>query len=166
MNDPKYAHAEHRLPATSTAALVALALSSAACGNSALTCDVIADPANCWAATAAEIRDCLPPNTEIGEIAADRARCTYANGTEIVFDSPLPDDIDDLENFGFTVNTNGAFCARVIDTFENRIEIESANQSAVAQLRGNFELICGGGPTYESDFDLLFDCAAEQIPPE
>lgn len=141
------------------------AIGAVGCGGTPLTCEIIADPENCWAATAAEIAACLPPNTEIGEFAADRTRCTYGDGTEVVFDEALPDSTFDLERFGFTVNTGGAFCARVVDTFENRIEIESANRSAVAQLRRDFELICGGGPTYESDFDLLFECAGQGAPP-
>jgi len=140
----------------------------AGCGGGAqLTCEYLADPANCWAAAAAAAKACLPEATETGTLSADRASCSFTDGTRIVFDDALPNDTMDLERFGFTIETSdGSNCARFLDTFENRMELEGGGHSAVSQLHpgGKFELSCGGGKSYKSDFDLLFECASGTQP--
>ena len=129
-------------------------------GSSQLTCEYLADPENCWAQAAAAAKACLPAATETGILAGDRASCSFTDGTRIVFDDALPNDTMDLESFGFRIEAiDGSTCARFLDTFLNRMELEAGGHSVVSQLRGKFELICGGGKTYKSDFDLLFECA-------
>lgn len=129
-------------------------------GSSGLTCEFLADPGNCWAEAAAAAAACLPPATETGVLAVDRASCSFADGTRVLFDDPLPNDTMDLERLGFTIETGGSACARFLDTFENRMELEAGDLSAVAELHsgGKFELSCNG-KSYKSDFSLLFECA-------
>lgn len=141
--------------------ILVLITSIAGCGGGSadLTCDYLADPGNCWAEAAAATKACLPPATETAVLQADRASCLFADGTRIVFDTALPTDDFDLERFAFTIEKDGSDCARFVDTFENRLELEAGGHSAIGQLRvGVFSLQCGGGKTYKSDFDLLFDC--------
>ena len=148
--------------------VAALALSLGACGDSesALTCELLEDPDNCWAEAAALAAACLPPASETGVLSADRASCTFADGTRILFDVPLPDFTDDLESFGFTIESGGAECASFVDTFANRMELEAGGQLVISQLHAGsqFELRCGDGQSYTSDFDLLFDCAPGSQP--
>ena len=48
----------------------------------------------------------------------------------------------------------------------NRMELEAGNLSVVSELHAGreFHVHCGNGDSYESDFDLLFDCAGMGIP--
>jgi hypothetical protein len=134
-------------------------------GSSQLTCEYLEDPQNCWAQAAAAAKDCLPADAQSGVLAADRASCSFADGTQVVFDDALPTDIMDLETFGFTIeSSDGSKCASFLDTFQNRMELEGGGKKVISQLRAKFELICDGGKTYRSDFDLLFECAAGSQP--
>lgn len=148
------------------AALACLPLLATASCGSELTCEILSDPDNCWARAAAAAADCLPPATETGVLAADRASCSFSDGTRVVFDEPLPADNFGLERFAFTVEKGGASCARFVDTFMNRMELQAGTLGAVSELHpgGDFHLHCAGGPTYESDFDLLFTCPAGTAP--
>lgn len=146
-------------------ALVACGLLSGCGGDAELTCDLLQDPGNCWASAAAAAADCLPPAAETGVLAADRASCTFSDGTRVVFDAPLPLDAIDLERFGFTIETGGAECARFVDTFANRMELEAGGISVVSELHpgGEFHLHCPD-TTYAADFDLLFTCQPFSAP--
>lgn len=143
-----------------------------ACGGSddtqanPLTCEVLADPTNCWAAAAGAAKACLP-GAEIGVLAPDRASCTFSDGTRVVFATPLPEFVEEMERLELTIESDGATCAHFVDTFANRMELEAAGQSVVSELHpgGAFHVHCGGGPSYESDFDRLFDCAGQSVPP-
>lgn len=144
------------------ACFTALCALAQACGGgeSELTCELLEDPGNCWAEAAAAAAACLPPSTQVGALAADRASCDFGGGTRVVFDAPLPLDTLELDRLGFSIEAGGATCARFVDTFENRMELEAGELSAVSELHpgGDFHLHCGDGRSYESDFDLLFTC--------
>jgi hypothetical protein len=138
----------------------------AGCGGSAkLTCEYLEDPKNCWARAAAAAKACLPDDADTGVLEAGRAVCSFTDGTRIVFDDPLPNDTMDLERFGFTIETDGSDCARFLDTFANRLELEAGGYSVVSQLHPGhkFELDCGD-KSYTSDYDLLFECASGSQP--
>jgi hypothetical protein len=146
--------------------IACLPLSLAACGSSAsLTCELLADPDNCWARAAAAAAACLPATAEVAVLAADRASCTFSDGTRVVFDGPLATDTMDLERFAFTIESGGTTCARFVDTFANRMELEAGGLSVVSELHpgGSFDLHCPG-TTYEADFDLLFECQPSYPP--
>lgn len=147
--------------------ILAMVFFLSACGSSekALTCEYLSDPQNCWAQAAGAAAACLPPS-EIGVLAVDRASCSFSDGTLIVFDSVLPNDTSLLETFGFSIEVGGTTCARFVDTFANRMELEAGTLSAVSELHagGAFHLHCGDGTDYVSDFDLLFTCPANTPP--
>jgi hypothetical protein len=141
----------------------------AACGGGGsddLTCDLLQDPTNCWATAAAAAAACVPGATESGVLADDRASCTFSDGSRVVFDEPLPTDIFDLERLAFTlVDVDGADCARFVDTFANRMELEAGGAAIVSELHPGeqFHLHCPD-TTYEAAFDLLFTCPAFSAP--
>lgn len=123
-----------------------------------LTCDLLADPDNCWASTAAALAECLPGPAAVGVLAADRASCSFSNGAVVQFESPLPNTTDELERLAFTIELDGSTCGSFVDTFENRQELEAGGSSVFAQLRSEtFTLDCGGS-SYETSFSSLFDC--------
>lgn len=124
-----------------------------------LTCEILEDEGNCWAETAVALRACLPEGDTPAILAADRASCTYADGTEILFEEPLPLDTFDLERFAFTIKKSGAVCGSFDDTFENRMEMTAGGDTVSAELRFDFELTCDDGQVYSTDFDTLFECA-------
>jgi hypothetical protein len=133
--------------------------------DEALTCEVLSDPGNCWAAAAAEVADCIPDG-EIGVLDPDRAFCSYNDGTRVVFETPLPNDTTMLERLAFTVERNGSTCAQFVDTFENRMELKAGSLGAVSELHpgSEFHLHCDDGPTYKAEFSLLFDCPPGTAP--
>ncbi len=143
------------------------AATTAACGESTepLTCELLSDPTNCWASAAADAVACLPGMSAIGVLAPDRASCTFSDGSRVVFDEPLPDDVFDLERLAFTFERNGAECARFVDTFGNRMELTGDDGVIVSELHpgGAFHLHCPD-TTYTSDFDLLFTCPGGTAP--
>ena len=137
----------------------------AGCNSSELTCDLLADSSNCWAEAALAMAECLPTD-EVGVLSADRASCTFSDGSRVVFDSPLPTSNLDLDEFALTVERDGATCARFVDTFSNRLELTAGGDTVVAELHSgrDFHLHCGDGRTYEAPFDRLFECAGEGVP--
>ena len=149
-----------------TTLLACAVLAGCSSGEDALTCEYLADPTNCWATAAAAAADCLPPATETGVLAADRASCTFSDGTRVVFEDPLPLDSFDLERFAFTIETGGAECASFVDTFMNRMELEAGGARVVSELHGGseFHLHCPD-TSYASDFDLLFTCTTPYSAP-
>lgn len=123
-----------------------------------LTCEYLEDEDNCWAVAAAALKDCLPEGQTEAVLAADRESCEFSDGTRIVFEDALPMDTIDLERFAFTIMKNGAPCGGFVDTFENKMELTGGGETVTSQLRGDFELICGDGQEYETEFETLFDC--------
>jgi len=132
----------------------------AACGSSEdLTCELLADPTNCWADAAAKAAACLPMRAAPAMLSADRSKCTWPDGSQITFDTPLPTTTTDLERLAF--DATGPGCSwRFVDTFMNRMELTVDGETEVSQLHPNrtFELACSNGTSYEADFDLLFTC--------
>jgi hypothetical protein len=104
----------------------------AACGGSDdLTCAVLADPSNCWAAAAAEATTCLAMHATPGTLSADRTQCTWSDGSKVVFDAPLPDDTAQLDHLSFTAT--GPNCSwSFTDTFMNKMRAR-----ADRRLRGH-----------------------------
>jgi hypothetical protein len=149
-------------------ACVPLLLVLAGCGGAEeLTCEVLEDPGNCWAVAAEMAAACLPPvDSETGVLAADRGSCSYADGTQVVFEAPLPQDASELERLAFTIEKDGAMCASFVDTFMNRMELRAGALGADSELHpgGQFHLHCLDGTDYEADFDLLFTCAPYSAP--
>ena len=131
----------------------------------ALTCELLSDPGNCWAEAAAAAADCLP-DAEVAVLAPDRASCTFSDGTQVVFEAPLPNDTSMLERLAFTIEKNGSTCAQFVDTFENRMELKAGSLGAASELHpgSEFHLHCDAGPSYEADFSLLFECPAGTAP--
>jgi hypothetical protein len=140
---------------------MALFVVLAGCGGSdELTCAVLADPNNCWAAAAAEATTCLAMHETPGTLSADRTTCTWSDGTKVVFDAPLPDDTMQLDHLSFTAT--GLNCSwSFTDTFMNKMILTVDGRTEVSQLHpgGTFELACDDGASYETDVDNLFTCA-------
>lgn len=161
------------LLAVTFVSLPLLAIGAGGCGPGSetssepgeLTCAILEAEDNCWAATAASLADCLPAG-ETGILAADRASCTFSDGTVITFDEALPNSTDGLFGFGFTISQSGEQCGRFVDTAENRMEMSAGTRSVSAELGAGsvFTLDCGDGVTYETDFSTLFECAAGSGP--
>lgn len=140
---------------------IVVSLVTAACGSSEdLTCSLLADPTNCWAAAAARAAACLPSRQTPGALSADRTSCTWPDGARVTFESPLPNDTLDLERLAFDVTGPGGCSWRFVDTFQNRMELTVDGNTEVSQLHPDrtFELACSSGTSYEADFDLLFTC--------
>jgi hypothetical protein len=93
-------------------------------------------------------------------LSADRTRCTWPDGAEVMFDTPLPNTTLDLERLAFDVSGPDGCSWRFVDTFQNRMELTVDGNTEVAQLHAGhqFELACSDGTSYEADFDLLFTC--------
>ena len=138
----------------------------ASCGGSdELTCELLANPDNCWAAAAEAMAACMPARATPATLEADRMSCTFGDGVRVVFDQPLAMTTDQLDGLGFSIEDADGECARFIDTFQNRMELTGDGQTVVSELRaGTFTLQCPD-QDFESDFDLLFDCAAMGAPP-
>lgn len=134
-------------------------------GADELTCEVLADPENCWAEAAAELAACMPGRATPAVMAADRGSCTFADGVVVEFDAPLPMDDLDFEGLGFTVLVDGSPCGRFVDTFANRMELTGSGATVVSELHPGsaFHLHCPG-QDFETAFDTLFTCAGEGIP--
>jgi len=143
-----------------------LVLGASCGGDEDLTCELLAQPTNCWAKAAAELAACLPPNTMTGTFAADRRSCDFPNGARVTFDTALATDTSELEGFGFTLTRNDQMCGKFVDTFSNRMELTASGGTIVSELHagGEFHLHCGD-TTYASSFDALFECFPDGPPP-
>jgi hypothetical protein len=133
-------------------------------GDEELTCEMLADPGNCWADLAAQVLACLPEQSQTAIFSADRQSCTYGT-SQIHFDAPLPSSTIELEQLAF--DGTGPGCSwRFVDTFANRMELTVGNRTVVSELHpgGKFHLHCDNGTTYETDFDNLFKCAGATPP--
>jgi hypothetical protein len=147
---------------------VAVLAALAGCDNAqSLTCELLADPANCWAQAASALAACLPDRALPGTLAADRTSCGFADGALVTFDAALPSDTSGLERLAFTIGSGGTTCGRFVDTFANRMELTAGGKTVVSELLGGrqFHLRCDGGPDYQADFDLLFTCTTPYSAP-
>jgi hypothetical protein len=143
------------------ATVLVVALASSACGSSEdLTCTLLADPTNCWADAAARAAACIPSRATHATLSTDRKHCTWPDGAQVTFDTPLPTDTIDLERLAFDVTGPNGCAWRFVDTFANRMELTVDGKTEVSQLHPDhqFELACSSGTSYEADFDLLFTC--------
>jgi hypothetical protein len=115
-------------------------------GHAELTCAMLADPNNCWAAAAAEATNCLAMHATTGVLSADRTTCTWSDGSTLTFDVPLPMTTMDLDHLSFTVNAPGCSWS-FTDTFMNRMELTVGGEREVSQLHPDhtFELACHDG---------------------
>lgn len=131
-----------------------------ACGGNDLTCKQLADPNNCWAKAAADATACIAMRTQPGAFAADRASCTWSDGTTVTFDAPLPQTTMDLDHLSFDVL--GPSCSwSFTDTFHNHMELTVGDKTETATLaNGTFTLGCDDGTDYSTSFNSLLSCAA------
>jgi hypothetical protein len=141
----------------------------AACGGSdELTCELLADPSNCWATAAQAMADCMPARATPAVLEADRMTCTFGDGVRVLFDAPLPNSTEQLDQLAFTVVASDApdACARFVDTFHNRMELTGDGKTVVSELLpgSDFHLRCGG-KDFSTSFDTLFDCIPQGPPP-
>jgi len=135
------------------------------CGETELTCDLLADEGNCWATAAGALAACMPARATPATLEADRGSCTFSDGVRVVFDAPLPDDTIDLEGLGFSVLSGDQVCGRFVDTFQNRMELTGGGRTVVSELHpgSEFHLHCPD-EDFGSSFDRLFECAGQGIP--
>jgi hypothetical protein len=134
-------------------------------GSDELTCELLADPGNCWAEAASAMAACMPARAMPATLAADRTSCTFDDGVRVVFDTPLPTDTIDLERLAFSIEVDGVECARFVDTFSNRMELTGGGETVVSELTGGtFRLACPD-QDFESSFDLLFTCTVSGSAP-
>lgn len=147
------------------AAAVALVLAGAGCsGSDPLTCTQLADPTNCWATAAARAAACIPMRATPATLAADRASCSFSDGTRVVFDAPLPTDQLSLDHLSYTlVAADGSTCASFTDTFADKLELTAGGPTVTSTLHPDktFELDCGDGRDFTTSFDTLFACSAD-----
>lgn len=145
---------------------IAIVLAGGCGGSEELTCELLADPTNCWASAAADAAACLPAMPAVGTLRADRTGCDFANGGTVRFDQPLPMRTEDLDHLTFDVTGPG--CSwRFTDTFQNRMELTVGIDTEVSELHpdDSFHLHCSGGTDYETSFDTLFTCQPPARPP-
>ncbi len=135
----------------------------AACGGSSseLTCKLLADPTNCWAAATAEATTCLAMHATPGTLSADRTSCTWSDGSRVTFDAALPQSTAALDHLTFTVTAPGCTWS-FTDTFKNHMELTVGGKTEIAELQagGTFELSCDNGTSYTTSFQTLFTCQA------
>lgn len=138
------------------AAVLAI-LSGCGGGGGALTCELLAEPDNCWAEAASAFAACLPQPQ--GVLAPDRASCTFPDGVRVVFEPALPVSGLDLDHVAVTVLASGGDeCGRFVDTGMNRQELTAGGETVTGELRGGeFHLRCGDDELSTS-FDALLQC--------
>lgn len=140
---------------------MALFVVVAGCGGSDdLTCAVLADPGNCWAAATSEAASCLVMHATPGTLSADRTQCTWSDGSTVTFDAPLPSDTIELDHLSFTVTAPGCSWS-FTDTFMNKMLLTVDGKTEVSELHpdNTFELSCHDGTSYETSSMGLIDCA-------
>lgn len=159
-------HQTHSTVAAWPCLLGTLAVLGGCSTSSELTCEVLADPGNCWNQAASAAYACIP-TAEVGVLSADRLSCSYGDGTTIAFDEALPQRTDDVRNLNalaWTVRRSGTECARFVDTLNNRLELAAGGAAAFGELvAGEFTLSCGDGTSYSGPFDTLFDCERDGV---
>jgi hypothetical protein len=145
---------------------VLVGLATPACDSGGkMTCELLADPDNCWAQTVAATAACLP-SPATATLATDRRSCSFADGTRIVFDEALPYDYMDVERFAFTIEVDGATCARFEIGNEPTMELEAGPHSVhvEAEREGDYYLQCADGSSYSAPFAKAIDCPAGGVP--
>jgi hypothetical protein len=136
------------------------------CGGEELTCELLADPNNCWARAASDAAACLASRATPGTLAPDRTTCTWPDGSRVVFDEALPMDTQELDHLSFEATGNGCSWS-FTDTFMNRMILTVGGRTVTSTLHPDreFELVCDDGTSYEAGFDVLFTCTGEARAP-
>jgi len=127
--------------------LLVIALLGACGGGTAdgLDCEYLASADNCFKVTASAAASCLPPDTELGVLAADNASCTYATGHIVTFTPalvlPLPND----HHWNFEVTSPDGPCLAYQDD-EDGFQLTVLGEVVSEELVGRgLELSCPDG---------------------
>lgn len=127
--------------------LVGMVVALFACGHDqkTLTCQLMADPTNCWAKATSAASDCLPMRDVVGALAADRKSCTWPDGTSVAFDEALPDDRTQLTSLAMSFRSaDGSECARFEDSFDSHLDLSAGGEDVVVEIRAaDLEMECG-----------------------
>ena len=123
-----------------------------------LDCALIEGP-NCYNQMIVGL-GCVPPGTERGVLSADRASCTYTDGTTVRFLAPAPSTTDDI-TWHFALEKNGERCFEYEST-EGVARYASGSQTVrleASAFRG-ISLTCPDGTLYRNpDAFSVFDCS-------
>ncbi|TNE87130.1 MAG: hypothetical protein EP330_19370 [Deltaproteobacteria bacterium] len=135
-----------------------------------LTCDVLADPDFCWAASVDEAYACIPEADSSGTFDATRSTCTLGNGITVVFDEPVPEDpfADSADDYlwSFTIRDGGGDCARFVDGDTGYSLTTNSGQASTRPYGfAGSTLECPNGDEYTAEnlFDL-FECEGAVLP--
>jgi len=153
------------------AALTLLVL--AGCSDD-LTCELLADPSNCFAQTAAAFETCMPMRATPAKLSADGRTCTFADGVYVVFNAPVP-QLNGwvLSGISFTVYApDDSACGSVYyySNTNDRLQVVHGSQSAVWKTpldypASGYELACGS-QTYTASSDASFQqCETRPVVP-
>ena len=140
-------------------ALGTVAIGGAGCGggfsggaSGSLDCAYLASD-NCWKTTASAASSCLPSESEIGVLSADRSSCTYASGDVVTFTPPLVLPLPSTATWNFTVKTSsGASCLAYQDDGNGTIILTVQGQTVKETTPGGLSiaLSCPDGKTYSN----------------
>jgi hypothetical protein len=89
----------------------------AGCSGPELTCELMADPTNCFAEQAAALAACMPMRATPAALSADETTCTFADGVRLVFNTTVSSFQQKQQAGGakLTVyNSNGSVCGELV----------------------------------------------------
>lgn len=125
-----------------------------------LDCEYLASDDNCFKVAASAAASCLPPDDELGVLAADNASCTYSTGHVVTFTPALVLPLDQDHHWNFTVESPEGPCLAYEDDnrgFQLTVKGEVVREEIVGQL--GIELSCPDGSVVgNSDARELLSC--------
>lgn len=125
----------------------------AACGGESgapLTCEVLAQPDNCWAVAVGQLQNALPFRNMTLQ---GRSSCISGDVNFINFDEPLPQTTAEVKHLGFFAS-NGS-TVHFQDTGMNKIILGDVTLSL---LLGVYTLDCGDGEVYSANVNDIISC--------
>jgi len=90
-------------------AVAAIGLGACSPAND-LTCELLANPSNCFAQTTAAVAACMPMRATPATLSADKMTCTFADGVYVV----LPIGQNETQGIRYEIHSaDGSVCGRV-----------------------------------------------------
>lgn len=127
--------------------LLVIAVLGACGGGTAegLDCEYLASSENCFKVTASAAASCLPPETELGVLASDRASCTYSTGHVVTFTPALVLPLANDHRWNFEVTSPEGPCLAYQDD-EDGFQLTVLGDVVSEELVGRgLELSCPDG---------------------
>jgi len=116
---------------------------------------------NCWKQSVETAYQCLPDSELKGTLNSEATSCTYEDGTEITFKSPIQFENFDYE-WDFEITKNDELCMAFDE--KNRVKLTTSIGVFEETSDSNVHISCPNGKEYKINGFKMLECDWSSLP--